>query len=63
MAKRIKKTRDEGWTATDDKGQVVNRTEALAGLGGAALDNEECYLWRKLATALGIVYLEHQARI
>ena len=63
IAKRIKKTRDESWMAKDDKGRVVNRTEALAGLGGAALDNEECYLWIKLARALGIVYIEHQARI
>ncbi len=63
IAKRIKRTRDENWMAKDDKGRVVNRVEALAGLGGAALDNEECYLWVKLARALGIVYLEHQARI
>jgi formate dehydrogenase major subunit len=63
IAKRIKTTRDENWKAKDDQGRVVNRVEALAGLGGAALDNEECYLWSKLARALGIVYLEHQARI
>ena len=63
IAKRIKKTRDENWMTKDDQGRVVNRCEALAGLGGAALDNEECYLWSKLARALGIVYLEHQARI
>ena len=63
IAKRIKKTRDEKWMEKDDKGRVVNRVEAIAGLGGAALDNEECYLWSKLARALGIVYLEHQARI
>ena len=63
IGKRIKKTRDENWMAKDGQGRVVNRTEALAGLGGAALDNEECYLWSKLARALGIVYLEHQARI
>jgi formate dehydrogenase major subunit len=63
IAKRIKKTRDENWMAKDKEGRVVNRVEALAGLGGAALDNEECYLWSKLARALGIVYLEHQARI
>jgi formate dehydrogenase major subunit len=63
IAKRIKKTRDENWVEKDDKGRVVNRVEAIAGLGGAALDNEECYLWSKLARALGIVYLEHQARI
>jgi formate dehydrogenase major subunit len=63
IAKRIKTTRDENWKAKDGQGRVVNRVEALAGLGGAALDNEECYLWSKLARALGIVYLEHQARI
>ncbi|KPL02615.1 MAG: formate dehydrogenase [candidate division Zixibacteria bacterium SM23_73_2] len=63
IAKRIKKTRDENWMEKDSQGRLVNRCEALAGLGGAALDNEECYLWVKLARALGIVYLEHQARI
>ena len=63
IAKRIKKTRDEGFTPTDKDGRVINRTDAIAALGGAALDNEECYLWSKLARSLGIVYLEHQARI
>jgi formate dehydrogenase major subunit len=63
IAKRIKKTRDENWLANDKDGKVVNRTEGIGGLGGAALDNEECYLWSKLARALGIVYLENQARI
>ena len=32
-------------------------------LGGAALDNEECYLLGKFARAMGVGYLEHQARI
>ena len=63
IAKRIKKTRDENWMEKDEQGRVVNRIEAIAGLGGAALDNEECYLWGKLARALGVVYLENQARI
>jgi formate dehydrogenase major subunit len=63
IAKRVKKTRDENWMAADKDGKVVNRTEALGALGGAALDNEECYLWSKLARALGMVYVEHQARI
>jgi formate dehydrogenase major subunit len=42
---------------------TVNRTEALASIGGAALNNEECYLIAKLTRSLGIVYLEHQARL
>jgi formate dehydrogenase major subunit len=41
----------------------VNRCTGVACTGGAALDNEECYLLSKLARSLGIVYLEHQARL
>ncbi len=63
IAKRIKKTRDAGFVEKDSKGRMLNRCESLANLGGAALDSEECYLLSKLARALGIVYLEHQARI
>jgi len=62
IARRIKDTRDKNWVEKAN-GFIVNRTEAIACLGGAALDNEECYLYSKLARALGIVYLEHQARI
>jgi formate dehydrogenase major subunit len=40
-----------------------NRCTGIASLGGAALDNEECYLLVKLMRALGLVYIEHQARI
>ena len=63
MARRIKDTRDANWTENDPAGNVVRRTEAIANLGGSALDNEECYLLSKMARALGIVYLEHHARI
>jgi len=59
---RVKKTRDSNFIVNQD-GIPAMRTEAIANLGGAALDNEECYLLQKLARALGIVYLEHQARI
>jgi len=41
----------------------ANRCTGIASLGGAALDNEECYLLIKLMRALGLVYIEHQARI
>jgi formate dehydrogenase major subunit len=42
---------------------TVNRCTNIACLGGAAHDNQECYLLRKLMTGLGLVYIEHQARI
>jgi formate dehydrogenase major subunit len=63
IARRIKTTRDSSFTVTDNAGNAVNRTEALANIGGAGLDNEECYLLSKMARGLGIVWLEHQARL
>ena len=63
IAKRIKNTRDSNWTTKDKSGYIVNRTQGIASLGGASLDNEECYLLSKLMRALGLVYIEHQARI
>jgi len=63
IARRIKDTRDANFIEKDSNGNLVNRTEAIANLGGSALDNEECYLLSKLTRALGIVYLEHHARI
>jgi formate dehydrogenase major subunit len=63
LAQRIKATRDKDFIAKSPGGVTVNRTETLAAIGGAAINNEECYLLVKLARALGIVYLEHQARL
>ena len=55
----VKKTRDK---ALGD-GSKGPRVDSIAALGGASLDNEECYLYSKLMRALGVVYIEHQARI
>jgi len=66
IAKRIKKTRDDNWISTVNVGgtdYTVNRTDAIAHFGGGELDNEECYLLVKLTRALGMVYIEHCARI
>jgi formate dehydrogenase major subunit len=62
IAKRLKAARDASFVKEKD-GTLVNRTEGVACLGGAALDNEECYLLSKMMRSLGITYLEHQARI
>lgn len=63
IAKRIKKTRDATFTPKNAKGEMVNRTTAIASVGSAALDNEECWIYQALLRALGLVYIEHQARI
>jgi anaerobic selenocysteine-containing dehydrogenase len=62
IAARVKETRDKTFKTSVD-GRVVNRTEALACLGGSALDNEEAYVLAKLMKALGLAYVEHQARL
>ncbi|AGK56105.1 formate dehydrogenase subunit alpha [Bacillus sp. 1NLA3E] len=63
IAQKVKDTRDRTFVSQEN-GITVNKTEAIASLGGAALDNEETYLLSKLMRAgLGLTYLEHQARI
>ena len=66
VARKIKKVRDETWVATEklgDREVSVNRTDAIAFLGGAQNTNEECYLFQKAARLLGMPFVEHQARL
>ncbi len=79
IAKRIKQTRDRTFKMTSkskvkekapdgtekevEKEFVVNRTDGIAHVGSAALDNEECYMLQKMLRSWGLVYIEHQARI
>jgi formate dehydrogenase major subunit len=71
IAQRIKATRDahfrETWTGRDESGNEVakrvNHCDAIASLGGATMDNEWNYAHLKLWRALGLIWLENQARI
>lgn len=71
VAVKMKETRDNSWiekeTVKDAAGKeteyVVNRTDAIAFLGGAQNTNEECYLITKMSRLLGTVQVEHQARL
>lgn len=66
VARKIKQVRDETWVATERLGEKevpVNRTDAIAFLGGAQNTNEECYLFQKAARLLGMPFVEHQARL
>lgn len=63
IAKRVKATRDANFIEKNAKGEVVNRVEAIAHVGSAALDNEELWPLQAMMRALGLVYIEHQARI
>ncbi len=66
IAKKLRKTRDESWISTEEVGGKtvpVNRTDAIAFLGGAQNTTEECYLFQKAMRLLGVSYVEHQARL
>jgi len=79
IAKRVKDTRDRTFKLTSKskvkekqpdgtekeikKDFTVNRTDGIAHVGSAALDNEECYMLQKMLRSWGLVYIEHQARI
>jgi formate dehydrogenase major subunit len=63
IAHRIKDTRDRRLVTLDADGKLVNRNEGMGSFGGGELDNEECYLLTKMNRALGVVYLEHCARL
>ena len=71
IAELTKKTRDAHFNdyqdMPDGKGGTIKKrvmnTYALASLGGATMDNEWNYIHQKLMHALGVVYVENQARI
>jgi formate dehydrogenase major subunit len=71
IAQLVKKTRDANFNEfqemPDNKGGTARKrvmnTYAIASLGGATMDNEWNYVHQKLMHALGVVYVENQARI
>ncbi len=67
IAKRYHDTREQHFIdkerGKDRQDVTVNRLEAIASLGSACIDNEECYLLSKFNRTFGIVYHEHQARV
>jgi len=63
IARLVKDARDKDFAVTNDKGQLVNRTESIAHLGSSNIDNEECWLISMSVRAMGLVYIDHQARV
>jgi formate dehydrogenase major subunit len=63
IARLVKDARDKGFVKTNAKGELVNRAETIAHLGSSNVDNEECWLMTAKCRALGMVYIDHQARV
>ena len=56
-----------GYTGLMNTEEIITLTpekvNGIASVGSAAMDNEECYLYQKWLRSLGLVAIEHQARI
>jgi len=63
IARKVKDTRDADFRFTNDKGQKVNRVESIFQLGTSQMDNEECTVSHQMLRGLGVVHIDHQARI
>ena len=71
IAKRVKETRDgdnpdtgePNFETVDVNGVTVNRNNAIGWIGSAFCTNEENYLFQKMIRALGIVSMDHCARL
>jgi formate dehydrogenase major subunit len=60
---KFKEKQPDGTEVEVEKEMTVNRTDGIAHIGSAAMDNEECYLMQKLVRSWGVAWIEHQARI
>jgi formate dehydrogenase major subunit len=63
IADWTKKTRDATFIDKDQNGKTVNRCESIAFIGGCTDTNEFNYLVVKSMRAMGLVYIENQARV
>ncbi len=63
FARRFKQSRDETFVERDDEGRTVNRCEGISWVGSATVCNEDAYFITKTMRAMGLMYIDHQARI
>ncbi|HBT95917.1 MAG TPA: molybdopterin oxidoreductase [Coriobacteriia bacterium] len=63
VARHVKDTRDATFEEKDKNGLTVNRTLAIASLGGSQQNNEEDYLILKSMRSLGVIAIDNQARV
>jgi formate dehydrogenase major subunit len=63
FARRFKDSRDRTFVERDEQGRIVNRCEGIGWLGSATVANEDAYFITKTMRAMGLMYIDHQARI
>jgi formate dehydrogenase major subunit len=63
IVRLMKDDRDQNFQARNADGVTVNRWPTMGFLAGCATNNESGYLTHKVSRALGIISVDHQARI
>ena len=63
LARRIKDTRDKHFVKKNAAGQAVNRLDVMFHAGSSQMSNEEASIVVQAMRAMGIVNIDHQARI
>lgn len=63
IARRVKDARDKDMILKNEKGQTVNRFESIFMMGTSHASNEECAVIHQAMRGLGVVHMDHQARV
>ena len=63
IARKVKDQRDKDFMLKNEAGVEVNRVESIFSLGSSQMSNEECSVAHQSLRSLGIVHMDHQARI
>ena len=63
IARRVKDARDKDMILKNAQGQTVNRLESIFMMGTSHASNEECAVIHQAMRGLGVVHMDHQARV
>jgi len=63
IARLVKDTRDQDFITRNEKGELVNRVETIGHYGTSNISNEECWTLSIACRAMGLVNIDHQARV
>lgn len=63
IARLIKDTRDADFKTHNEQGQLVNRVESIGHYGTSNINNEECWTLSVGLRSMGLINIDHQARV
>lgn len=63
IARKVKDQRDKDFVLKNADGLEVNRLESVFSLGSSQMSNEECSVAHQSLRSLGLVHIDHQARV